>query len=430
MRPRAQASFLQRRREPADRSIFLSRSIPIALGRGRVLGLLVCVLALWGPARAAGEVPDAGVPSGGKPQAVAVPPPGADVDPVKFRASLPGTDVTDAYDALYGQAEGERFPPQRRARLSRYQAILVPGWLTHLYLRVGKFVEGALDKEGVLNYLEDEQQALSELGLPAEQPLLDRKQFNTQQTIAVNAQRIVRAVLDAAAKAKGRQVILISHSKGGNDVLAALLALQRAGKLRHVAGWISIQSVFLGSPVADVIMESAALHKAADVFLKPLGGTVDSIRDISSPACARFLAENKRDLARLVRGLPIVSFASWKPRPEDFRLTSPDSILATTRDLMAGKGLLSDGLVPAKNAVLADTAFVAKLGLDHSETAMQNQPPVQPSRLDRKRFTQALLALLLERIDKRAAPEKQRAAPQEPATARRAGRPDAAPAVH
>ena len=393
-----------------------------------MLVLLACVLALWEPARAAGAVPDAGAPSDGKPQAVAVPPPGADVDPVKFRASLPGTDVTDAYDALYEAAEGERFPPQRRARLKRYQAILVPGWLTHLYLRIGHFLEGALDKEGVLNYLEDEQQALSELGLPAEQPLMDRKQFNTQQTIAVNAQRIVRAVLDAAAK--GRQVILISHSKGGNDVLAALLQLQRAGKLRHVAGWISIQSVFLGSPVADVIMESAALHKAADVFLSPIGGTVDSIRDISSAECARFLAENKRDIARLSHSLPIVSFASWKPRPKDFRLTSPDSILATTRDLMAGKGLLSDGLVPAKNAVLADTAFVAKLGLDHSETAMQNQPPVLPSRLDRKRFTQALLALLLERIDKRAAPQKPRAAPQKPATDRRTGRPAAAPAVH
>ena len=52
-------------------------------------------------------------------------------------------------------------------------------------------------------------------------------QFNTQSSVAMNAERIVRAVKESAAA--GKKVILISHSKGGNDTLAALLLMQKPG---------------------------------------------------------------------------------------------------------------------------------------------------------------------------------------------------------
>lgn len=313
------------------------------------------------------------------------------------KAHIIGTDITPQFDALYNGPDAKALLSARqKAALQRYDVLLVPGFLTGFYLQIGKFVERTIDKKDVLNYLREAHEALGELGLKTEQVFLDREQFNTQASVAVNAERIAQAIQRSAEK--GKRVILVSHSKGGNDVLAALLKLQRERKLSQVAGWVSVQAGFMGTPIADQIMDNEALRTGAKLFIEGLGGTIESLSDMTSAACKKTLADHAQETRKLIKSVPIISFASWKPRPDDFQLLHPDTILAQTRDLMASHGLNNDGLVPMTSAVLPGSAYVAKLGIDHSEVAMANQPPVLASKVDRKKFLNILLAMLLKRL--------------------------------
>lgn len=335
--------------------------------------------------------------AGAESATAAAPQAGAEAQVSAPKPHIDGTDITAQFNALYdGPAHRALLGAQQKAALQRYDVLLVPGFLTGFYLQIGKFIEQTIDKKDVLNYLREAHEALGELGVKTEQLFLDRQQFNTQASVAVNAARIVQAVQSSAAK--GRRVILISHSKGGNDVLAALLKLQSERKLGQVAGWISVQAGFAGTPIADEIMGNEALSKGAKLFIEGLGGTIDSLSDMTSEACKKTLADHAPELRKLTKSLPIISFASWKPKPQDFQTLHPDTILAQTRDLMVSRGLNNDGLVPTTSAVLPGTAYIAKLGVDHSEVAMANQPPVLASKLDRKKFLNVLLALMLKRL--------------------------------
>lgn len=305
-------------------------------------------------------------------------------------------DLTAEFNALYDRPEAEVLSTKQRKELRGYTVLLVPGIVTSLYLRIGDFVKEAFDKKDLLDYLREAQEALKELGQDGAQGLLDRNEFNTQQTVAVNAERIAREVRRAAAA--GKRVLLISHSKGGNDTLAALLLLQREKALRGVVGWISIQGVFRGTPVADEIMQSQILRTGAKLGLEQLGGTLDSLGDITTATSERFLSQHEREIQKLARSLPILSFASYKPKPADPKLLHPDTLLVPTRELLLKRGMENDGLIPAKSALLPHTRFILKDGIDHAETCMTNQPPVAASAVDRKKLAKVLMAMLLSRL--------------------------------
>ncbi len=322
-----------------------------------------------------------------------------------FRGAITGKNVTAAYHREYERAAPELLRARPKVLLTKYRIILVPGFLTRLYMQLNEVAKGTLQQDGFLDYLSAQQEALKELGFTDPQELLDKTQFDTIASVAVNGERIASAL--TAARSAGKKVILISHSKGGNDTLAALLLLQKRRALGGVAGWISLQSGFYGSPVADEAMKRPALQKVSQVLLEEAGGgSMDALRDSTSAACRRFMATHDKDIRQLVRTVPILSFLSWKPKPRDAQLLHPDTILFTTRDLMEAQGLKNDGLIPRKNALLPGTEYVALVHIDHAETAMNEPAPITPSKLDRKRLTWALLAMLFERLEHPAAAAK------------------------
>ncbi len=317
-------------------------------------------------------------------------------------SSLGGRNRTAEFRAKYRLDGSALFSAKQRELLGRHRVILVPGFLTALYLQISEAAKDTFAKEGFLDYLSSQNEALKDLGLTDAQEFLDNKKYNTQGTVAENARRIAQAVNTAAAA--GKRVILISHSKGGNDTLAALLLLQKSGGLRGVAGWLSLQSGFFGSPVADEAMQRPVLRQAAKLFLAQTGGNLDALSDSTSERTRKFMDANAGALRQLVKTVPILCFASWKDKPGEAQVMHPDSMLFTTRNQMAEQGLRNDGLIPLKNAVLPGTNYVAAAGIDHAETVMNNPSPVQPSRLDRKKLTAVLLAMLIEQIAKTAAP--------------------------
>lgn len=321
----------------------------------------------------------------------------ADAD-ADFRGAIRGRNVTPAYHQKYAHADPALFSGYQPRLARKYRVILVPGFLTRLYMQLSEVAKDTFKQDGFLDYLSAQTEALRDLGFTDPQELLEKKEFDTIASVATNGERIARAIQQA--RASGRKVILISHSKGGNDTLAALLLLQKRHALGGVAGWISLQSGFYGSPVADEAMQRPTLQKVGQVLLEDAGGgSLDSLRDATSEACQRFMAAHEDEIRQLVRTVPILSFLSWKPRPAEPQLLHPDTLLVATRDRMEAQGLKNDGLIPRKNALLPGTAYVALAYIDHAEPAMNEPAPVIPSKLDRKKLTWALLAMLLERLE-------------------------------
>ncbi len=326
-------------------------------------------------------------------------PPAAEppVNDADFNDPVTGTNVTAAYREKYDQAEKTLFPAKLKARLRSYRVVVVPGFVTGFYMQISQIAKDTFKKDDFLDYLQEPAATVKELGLGDHQELLDKEQFNTQSSVQKNAERIVRAVKEAAAS--GKKVILMSHSKGGNDVLAALLLMQKEGTVKKVSGWISVQGGFFGSPVADEALNNKATRAAAKLFLEQSGGSLDSLIDSASPACEKYMAENAAAITKLVKTIPTLSFASWKPKPRETQLLHPDTILTVARNFMEEKGLKNDGLVPTKNAIVPGSHYIAKAGIDHAEPAMRSPAPVIPGKLDRKKFTEVLIAMLFDQMD-------------------------------
>src|SRR5690606_13816346 len=77
----------------------------------------------------------------------------------------------------------------------------------------------------------------------------------TAAAVEENAALLAKAVLSAP-----ESCLLLSHSKGGLESLAALL---KPGVAARCEAFLALQAPFFGSPVADALLGSPGLHGAA-----------------------------------------------------------------------------------------------------------------------------------------------------------------------
>ncbi len=178
---------------------------------------------------------------------------------------------------------------------------------------------------------------LRALGLPVQVVALP-----TAAPVASNADRIA-----AELAADPRPAVLIAHSKGGLEALAALLSPGAAARCR---GFIAIQSPFLGSPVADAVCAQATLHRAAHHALRLLGvGDGAALHDLTTATRARWMAEHAEAIAILTARLPVVAVASQLGRAADLH---DRAYLPLNRWMLARGAGPNDGLVPVESARL------------------------------------------------------------------------------
>lgn len=120
--------------------------------------------------------------------------------------------------------------------------------------------------------------------------------FDTVESVEHNA----AAILKVLRKTK-KQVIIVSHSKGGLDTLDALIG---APKLwgDTVIGWIALQAPFYGSPAADPTFSTAN-----DFLLEALGGNGQSADDLKTETRKAYMLENEARIAALTARIPIIS---------------------------------------------------------------------------------------------------------------------------
>jgi hypothetical protein len=225
------------------------------------------------------------------------------------------------------------------------------------------------------NYFADQLKWLAAVGVEREKIAV-----KSRQSVLINASIIATAIRDSI-----KPVILITHSKGSVDTLEALRA---EPPLRtKVKGWISLQGAFFGSPVADMLLDSSQLDPlVASLILGYLGSTKESAQGLTTSASLAYYRNNKVVIDQAVREVPTIAFASTLDTAPG---TRPNTTLEIPHELMARRGLRSDGLIPLDAAVLPGMDFIKVPGVDHIA-------PVMPARqrLDRVRMTTALLLAL------------------------------------
>ncbi len=198
-----------------------------------------------------------------------------------------------------------------------------------------------------MDYMGAQADWLRSLGLPVAVVALP-----TAAPVAANAARIA-----AELTADPRPALVVGHSKGGLEALAALLHPGAAAQCR---GFIALQSPFFGSPVADAVCGNRPLHRAADQALRQLGlGDGEGVRDLTTTSRRAWMAEHAAAIAALTASLPVVSAGTVLERAEHWH----DQVYALTERWMRQQGAgPNDGLVPLDSALLPGAQQVVRRG--------------------------------------------------------------------
>ena len=164
----------------------------------------------------------------------------------------------------------------------------------------------------------------------------------TVAPVGVNAGRIAEAAL-----AHPSPFILVGHSKGGLEALAALL---RPGIAAPCRGFIALQSPFRGSPVADWVCGIRGFRVAAHHAARLLGlGTGRGVKDLTTPVRQAWMDAHAGAIEALVAAIPVTTVATAigpDPAPQD------RGHAALARWMEAQGAGPNDGLVPVASALL------------------------------------------------------------------------------
>ncbi len=277
-----------------------------------------------------------------------------------------GSDVTAEYESVSAALPSCLDAP-RTAALRRYDVLFVPGFMSDPATALGIYFE---DHSAWLREIEVEQQVVA---------------IESEAAPGQNAARI-RSAIDGVDK----PVLVVSHSKGGIDTLTALLG--HAGLRARVAGWITIQTPFRGSPVADRYLTYSAYHGFYRGLLQLLGGSLASLESLGFKRRAAEYDAHAQQIDALLADLPTLAFASWQ---DDTWPWQGDTLFEPERDLMLKEmGVKNDGLVPVVSGALPGMELVAISGVDHLSSVVRN--PLME--FDRRRSFQTLLLMLLGRL--------------------------------
>jgi hypothetical protein len=172
----------------------------------------------------------------------------------------------------------------------------------------------------------------------------------TAAPVAVNAERIRAALL--AAPADALPALLLAHSKGGLEALAALLDPAAAARC---AAFIAFQSPFHGTPVADAVAGHSVLHGLATAGLRLLRcGDGAGLRDLTLGARRAWMRTHAEAVAALTERLPVVTAGTAL---DPARVADPrDRAYALAVRLIERHAGPNDGLVPLSSTVLPGAA--------------------------------------------------------------------------
>lgn len=270
----------------------------------------------------------------------------------------PGLDLTPAYESYWSEGRLDRGHIERdfdaTARQLRDLRVLVaPSWLSD--------TARAAAEAGVFDFLGAQIEALREAGITVEMAKTD-----SEGSVADNAVVILEQI-----EASAQPLCLISHSKGGLDLMEALLRAS-APVLEKVRCWVALQSPFAGSPLADLAEDNWLLRETASRLLPALGGSAQSLTDLTVAERRRYLARHAARIDAVLRRIAILCYAG-RVAQEDGE-SFPSNLGASILSWAAEREMPSDGLVPVKSAILPHTHYIIAEGVDHAITVSDRNP--------------------------------------------------------
>jgi len=184
----------------------------------------------------------------------------------------------------------------------------------------------------------------------------------TSAAIADNAERIV-----AALRRDERPAVVVAHSKGGLETLAALMD---HGAARRCSAFIAIQSPFFGSPVADFLVAAAPLRATVTSSLRLLRtGSGAGLRDLTMATRRAWMERHAAQIAGLLESIPIVCCAT---QVTDTTI-GPDRRYRTLARWIERQGFgPNDGMVPVSSALVPGARHLV-LGGGHRGTVSRGR---------------------------------------------------------
>jgi hypothetical protein len=188
-----------------------------------------------------------------------------------------------------------------------------------------------------LDYMADQRAWLTRIGIPVTVAKLP-----TAAPVAANAARLAEVI-----RTDPRRCVIVAHSKGGIEALAALLL---PGTADHCRAFLALQVPFRGSPVADAALRLGPLRLAADPVLRLVRlGERQGVLDLTTPVREAWMREHEPAIRDLARRLPMTSLATTVGNAADWR-DRPHAVLARWLERQ-GAGP-NDGLVPVSSTIL------------------------------------------------------------------------------
>lgn len=228
------------------------------------------------------------------------------------------------------------------------RALLIRGFLSDYAQsessrRIGKWFK-------IKRQFQDQIDVLDSLNVDWE--LLD---IESEEAPDYNAAIIREALVNAA-----EPLIIITHSKGGIDLLHLLIEEPELGQ--KIKFWIPMQAPFFGTPAADWGVRKAFNRRGMTFLLDWSGGSIRSLESLSVAERSNSMFEHQDKIAEIVEQVPILGLAAWKPEIEGSWDTPFEPFF---RDWLLKRGLENDGIVPLRSAKIPGARFVQIDGMDH-----------------------------------------------------------------
>ncbi len=182
-----------------------------------------------------------------------------------------------------------------------------------------------------------------------------------------------------------RPSIIVTHSKGGIDLLDALI--KKPDMAKEINKIITIQAPYYGSPIADFLTDDNIRYKTSDFAIKKIfNGTVESLEELRTDQRSAYMKTHRKVINEIINEVDYYCIASEKRRKK----LVPNSFLKPTIEYMyLFHGLSSDGLVPIDSALLARSNNIIFKNLDHASAVV----PKKISNFKKDNFNELLLSI-------------------------------------
>lgn len=219
--------------------------------------------------------------------------------------------------------------------------------------------------------------------------------------VTITRHNIREAVM--AAKAKGRKVILISHSLGGLALIEEVILNPEIQN--HIGGIVFLQSPFYGTPVADIVQKFPYVIEKIIKFILPYVNISDeTIQFVGIEARENFMKQNQEAIRNFIKKVPSYTFAGFANGHKsiftplidimEFGCIKGYKDRCFTDKYFQGPYDKSDGLIPLKSTHLDNADFVTLEKADHGEIILR----VPYEDFSKEHMTTTWLRLLLQKM--------------------------------